>query len=61
MTKRPASDAWVVAPSNGFARIGQSANKAYGQGAGVMSLKIERVKDAMLKLIGSTTLYLENL
>ena len=25
--KRPATDAWVVAPSNGFARIGESGNK----------------------------------
>ena len=32
--KRPASDAWVVAPSNGFARIGESGNKLYGPGFG---------------------------
>ncbi len=32
--KRPATDAWVVAPSNGFARIGESANKLYGPGLG---------------------------
>ena len=25
--KRPATDAWVVAPSNGFARIGESGNR----------------------------------
>ncbi len=32
--KRPARDAWVVAPSNGFNRIGESGNRAYGEGAG---------------------------
>ena len=28
--KRAATDAWVVAPSNGFARIGESSHKLYG-------------------------------
>jgi hypothetical protein len=32
--KRPSSDAWVVAPSNGFNRIGESSNRAFGPGAG---------------------------
>jgi hypothetical protein len=32
--KRPASDAWVVAPSNGFNRIGQSDCRSYGPGTG---------------------------
>ena len=32
--KRPATDAWVVAPSNGFARIGESGTQAYGPGLG---------------------------
>lgn len=32
--KRPASDTWVVAPSNGFNRIGESGHKEYGQGRG---------------------------
>jgi hypothetical protein len=31
---RPASDAWVVAPSNGFNRIGESDCRSYGQGQG---------------------------
>lgn len=31
---RPASDAWVVAPSNGFNRIGESDCRSYGQGLG---------------------------
>jgi hypothetical protein len=32
--KRPASDAWVVAPSNGFNRIGESSNHSFGPGSG---------------------------
>jgi hypothetical protein len=32
--KRPPSDAWVVAPSNGFNRIGESSNRSYGAGLG---------------------------
>ena len=31
---RPSSDAWVVAPSNGFNRIGESAYRSYGAGLG---------------------------
>lgn len=32
--KRPSSDAWVVAPSNGFNRIGESECRSYGLGQG---------------------------
>ena len=32
--KRPASDAWVVAPSNGFNRIGESSHPSFGPGTG---------------------------
>src|ERR1700736_2101065 len=32
--KRPAADAWVVAPSNGFNRIGESGHRSYGPGLG---------------------------
>ena len=32
--RRPANDAWVVAPSNGFNRIGESDNRSYGEGLG---------------------------
>jgi hypothetical protein len=32
--KRPPSDAWVVAPSNGFNRIGESSHPSYGAGLG---------------------------
>lgn len=34
--RRPASDAWVVAPSNGFNRIGESDCRSYGSGATVI-------------------------
>lgn len=34
--KRPARDAWVVAPSNGFNRIGESECRSYGDGASVI-------------------------
>ena len=32
--RRPSSDAWVVAPSNGFNRIGESNHRSYGRGHG---------------------------
>jgi hypothetical protein len=32
--RRPSFDAWVVAPSNGFNRIGESECRAYGPGLG---------------------------
>jgi hypothetical protein len=32
--RRPTSDAWVVAPSNGFNRIGESNHRSYGPGLG---------------------------
>ena len=32
--RRPSSDAWVVAPSNGFNRIGESNHRSYGDGLG---------------------------
>ncbi len=34
--RRPADDAWVVAPSNGFNRIGESDSRRYGSGATVV-------------------------
>jgi hypothetical protein len=36
--RRPATDAWVIAPSNGFQRIGSSSHSAFGPefGAGVI-------------------------
>jgi hypothetical protein len=32
--RRPSSDAWVIAPSVGFERIGESGHSAYGAGLG---------------------------
>ena len=32
--RRPASDIWVIAPSNGFNRIGESDHPLYGKGLG---------------------------
>lgn len=46
--KRPATDAWVVAPSNGFARIGESANKLYGPGLGAGVILPKRLLAAAL-------------
>ena len=46
--KRPATDAWVVAPSNGFARIGESSHKAYGPGLGAGVILPKRLLSAAL-------------
>lgn len=52
---RPSSDAWVIAPSNGFNRIGESAHPGYGQGLGARVVLPKRLlgtalspKDALL-------------
>src|SRR3974390_3339540 len=36
--RRPSSDAWVVAPSNGFNHIGESECRSYGQGQGARGI-----------------------
>jgi hypothetical protein len=46
--KRPATDAWVVAPSNGFARIGESGNTLYGPGFGAGVILPKRLLSAAL-------------
>jgi len=46
--KRPATDCWVVAPSNGFARIGESAHRAYGPGFGAGVILPKRLLSAAL-------------
>lgn len=46
--KRPASDAWVVAPSNGFNRIGESGNRSYGSGSGAGVILPKRLLAAAL-------------
>lgn len=44
--RRPASDAWVVAPSNGFNRIGESDCRSYGQGLGATVVLPKRLLSA---------------
>jgi len=46
--KRPATDAWVVAPSNGFARIGESGHSLYGPGFGAGVILPKRLLSAAL-------------
>jgi hypothetical protein len=46
--KRPASDAWVVAPSNGFNRIGESDHRSYGSGLGAEVILPKRLLSAVL-------------
>jgi hypothetical protein len=46
--KRPATDSWVVAPSNGFARIGESGHKLYGDGLGAGVILPKRLLSAAL-------------
>lgn len=47
--KRPASDAWVVAPSNGFNRIGESSNRSYGVGQGARVILPKHLLSAAAK------------
>jgi len=51
--KRPATDAWVVAPSNGFARIGQSGHRNYGPELGAGVILPKRLLTAALSTGGS--------
>lgn len=41
--KRPSSDAWVVAPSNGFHRIGESDVRGFGPGQGARVILPKRL------------------
>jgi hypothetical protein len=52
--KRPASDAWVIAPSNGFNRIGESGHRSYGTGAGAGVILPKRLLAAALGQGGRT-------
>jgi hypothetical protein len=45
---RPATDTWVVAPSNGFNRIGESGNRYYGAGFGAGVILPKRLLSAFL-------------
>jgi hypothetical protein len=49
---RPASDAWVVAPSNGFNRIGESGHRDYGPGLGAGVILPKRLLNAALSQSG---------
>jgi hypothetical protein len=55
--KRPATDAWVVAPSNGFARIGESGHKLYGPGLGAGVILPKRLLAAALSAGADGTRY----
>jgi hypothetical protein len=46
--KRPSTDAWVIAPSNGFNRIGESDHRSYGQGLGAGVILPKRLLAAAL-------------
>jgi hypothetical protein len=51
--KRPLHDAWVVAPSNGFNHIGESGNRAYGEGLGAGVILPKHLLQAALPANGS--------
>jgi hypothetical protein len=53
--KRPASDAWVVAPSNGFNRIGESDSRSFGPGTGARVVLPKHLLNAAMS--GSSTDY----
>lgn len=55
--KRPASDTWVVAPSNGFNRIGESGNRSYGAGLGAGVILPKRLLAAALSSGGNDRSY----
>jgi hypothetical protein len=55
--KRPATDTWVVAPSNGFNRIGESGNRAYGQGLGAGVILPKRLLASALPKSSRDDLY----
>ena len=55
--KRPATDTWVVAPSNGFNRIGESGNRAYGQGLGAGVILPKRLLASALPKASRDDLY----
>lgn len=45
---RPSSDAWVIAPSNGFNRIGESEHKSFGAGLGARVILPKRLLSGAL-------------
>src|SRR3954469_24617584 len=55
--KRPATDCWVVVPSNGFARIGESAHKSFGPGMGAGVILPKRLLSAALSTTSDAARY----
>ena len=49
---RPARDAWVIAPSNGFNRIGESDHRLYGPGNGARVILPKRLLSRALPAEG---------
>jgi hypothetical protein len=45
---RPVTDTWVIAPSNGFNRIGESGHRSYGRGLGAGVILPKRLLAAAL-------------
>ena len=56
---RPVNDAWVIAPSNGFNRIGQSAGGAFTPGFGARVVLPKHLLAAALGKISTNTAGLE--
>ena len=54
---RPATDTWVVAPSNGFNRIGESAHRSYGAGLGAGVILPKRLLNSALSSKPTDGLY----
>ncbi len=46
--KRPSSDTWVIAPSNGFNHIGESNHRSYGPGKGARVILPKHLLNAAL-------------
>ena len=51
--RRPSTDAWVIAPSNGFNRIGESDHRSYGRGLGAGVILPKRLLAAALSSGGT--------
>ncbi|MEG9435163.1 hypothetical protein JAO29_03165 [Edaphobacter sp. HDX4] len=56
--KRPPTDAWVVAPSNGFSHIGESDSRPYGPGWGA---QVVLPKHLLLAAMSGTTVDYDHL